>query len=264
VNKKIVIMTVMMLTLLLVSQVSADKIGIDNFNDDQKVCSPVAECPVGILDKSSVSYASAFGGTRDMKVTRESGLNAVSAKTGDNGVGVGDLSSYSGGFSTTGTWEIVWDGDTNPDSISHTLDEDLTDGLLNTGIYLGGVSTDYSYTFTVTVFSDATHWSYSTYTVPLLTSNSLVSLPFGGFTSGGIDGPVDFEHVSAVHFFANAPANLDASIDYITVDDDTPTAVSLQNIYVNSTSTVPVIGFIAFALMAIVGTSVAITRRQRA
>lgn len=43
-----------------------------------------------------------------------------------------------------------------------------------------------------------------------------------------------------------------------------PTAVSLQNVSANSTSTLPVVGFIAFALMAIVGTGVALTRRQRA
>lgn len=43
-----------------------------------------------------------------------------------------------------------------------------------------------------------------------------------------------------------------------------PTAVSLQNVSANSTSTVPVVGFIAFALLAIIGTGVAMTRRQRA
>lgn len=48
------------------------------------------------------------------------------------------------------------------------------------------------------------------------------------------------------------------------VGSGSPLAVSLQNVSANSTSTLPVVGFIAFALMAIIGTGVALTRRQRA
>jgi len=43
-----------------------------------------------------------------------------------------------------------------------------------------------------------------------------------------------------------------------------PTAVSLQNVSANNADTVPAVGIIAFALLAIVGTGVALTRRQRA
>ncbi len=42
-----------------------------------------------------------------------------------------------------------------------------------------------------------------------------------------------------------------------------PTAVSLQNVSANSTSTLPTVGIIAFALLAIIGTGVALTRRQQ-
>ncbi len=225
-NRKVVGLVIVFLILLVATQASADTIGIDNFNTaDQDLCDPTTVCG-DAATSSSVAYGSAIGGFRDMVVTRTGGPGNVTAETGFGG----DLAAYSQDTITRGTWEIIWDGDNVQGNLNMGLGADITDGGTNTQVIFGSFTNDQVFDLTIEVYTTATDFSRAVLTQPVQSGVTL-AIPFTSFAPAGGAG-VTVTNVNAIRVFVDGSTvdALDVSFDYITVEDPTPTAISLDSI----------------------------------
>ena len=259
----VLIICVLVLVTLPVRTIRADKIGVDDFNvADQEVRDPPLNPPP---QSSAVDYASAIGGERDMTITRTGGSNNVTARTGDTN----DYMSYSQETLTYGTLAIVWDGDDgDPDNIDYSGlgSQDLTDTGTNTGFYVHLVENDKAFDLTITVWTDEDNWAYYTYNVPQLQSDVTLNMPFTSFSTGA--GTLDWASVGAIRLYIDGSADtaLDVTLDWITVDDDTPTAVTLSSMATHSApADLTVVALATVGLVAVGGVSLlALSRRRKA
>jgi hypothetical protein len=261
VNKKVVILIVVLLTLLLVTQAFADNIGIDDFNSDsQNVCIPASACTSGV-SASSISYAGSMGNERDVVITRSSGILETVFTSGL----AGDFMRYSNDPSVFGTLELVWDGaDGDPNTIDFTGlgGLDVTTGSTNDmRIFL--YSTDQTFDLYIQVWTDSGNWSDFTQTMTPADNGTSFEIPYASFVAQAGTG-ADFANLGAIRFFIDATAinGLDLILDYATFDDDTPTAVSLQDISASDSGTLLPFALGAFGLI-VVSTGLVISRKRK-
>jgi hypothetical protein len=232
--------------------VSADTVGIDNFNDFQRVCDPTTgACPDS---ESAIATTNAIGGFRTISIVKTAGdpVDSVSARSGSGT----DFLSYSSDNFTTGSLMLVWDGNSNPATIDYTGlgSVDLINaGVPNTGIYLRQVTNDLEFTLRVEVYTNATDWSYGEVVIPAGSSNANFNIPFASFTTGGGAGAT-LTNVGAIVMEVANVESLDFSIDYIAADNQTPTAVTLSSNSVQSQAgyiaTLALVGVFGLALLS--------------
>jgi uncharacterized repeat protein (TIGR01451 family) len=187
---------------------------IDEFDSFQKVEASPPPNPSGV--SSTKADAAVLGGERDFHVEITGGTDEYSSVAL---ISAGGLLRLASGAMVTGNATIVWDGaDGDADSINYTglggLDFTHDSGNTMTGIRLS-VGADHPNSIVkLRVYSDATHWSEFTTTVPESAGGAIDKQAVFDFANptrtGG--GGADFANVGAMELVFEGVSAVDAQI----------------------------------------------------
>jgi len=171
---------------------------IDDFSTPQ---AEIAIFQPGTRSASAVTSAGILGGARVISAEHTGTTTANSFFW----VGVKDGYYYSSRqINGQGNGAIWWHGNTNTETLNPTGlgGVDLTGGGYWNGFAIVAGRNGMQNNVVVTVYTDGTHYSTTSFMPPFTPVNSephdTVRLPFAGFTAAGPDGGADFSNVGAI------------------------------------------------------------------
>ncbi|HYO24428.1 MAG TPA: SdrD B-like domain-containing protein, partial [Lacipirellulaceae bacterium] len=187
---------------------------IDEFDSFQKVEASPPPDSAGV--SSTKADATVLGGERDFRVEITGGTDEFSSVSL---ISAGGLLRLASGAMVTGNATIVWDGqDGNPNAINPTglggLDFTKDGPNRMTGIRLSVGADHPNSVVKLRIYSDATHWSEFTTTVPESTGGAIdkqVVFDFANPSSSG-GGGADFTKVGAIELTFVGVNAVDAQI----------------------------------------------------
>ncbi|MEN6451372.1 MAG: PEP-CTERM sorting domain-containing protein [Thermoguttaceae bacterium] len=211
-------------TLFLVTVVSILSTGnamatlIDSFGDGEQFLRVTSRSTTA-YDQGNPGSSIAIGGYRDIALQWLSGQASYVAAAADE-ANILEFTQGTGEAKTT----ITWDGPGARDSLSYSLNADLSaekEFLLDVaGVTGTGVAV------TLTVYTDATH--ASTYSATLAEGTTgTVAIPYTSFTVLGSGVAVDFAHVGAIVLGIDGTGNVGSDIAINSISTAVPEPASL-------------------------------------
>jgi uncharacterized repeat protein (TIGR01451 family) len=191
-----VLRTIILMTTAVGAHASFATTIIDSFSTNQSALT-LTFPPAGTSASSSVSGADILGGERDVQVNLTGGVIAGNTMSGVVSSG---FFSYSQDATIAGSAVVQWDGNDgsatlNPNGLGGV---DLTSGGSQDVVRLGFFFDDLPANVSVSVYSDATHASTATLTLPgLIFSSTNTDIPMSAFTAS-LGSGADFTHVGAI------------------------------------------------------------------
>jgi uncharacterized repeat protein (TIGR01451 family) len=205
---------------------AAQSITIDDFSTNQSSLT-LTYPPAGTSASSSVSGSGILGGERDLQVNLSGGV--IAGNTLSAVVSSGFL-SYSQDATISGTAVVQWDGTDGSPTLSPTGlgGVDLTVGGSQDALLLAVFFDDLPINITFQVYTDATHASQATVSLPgLLFSSTSFVVPFSAFTPTLGTG-ADFTNVGAIVMQTGSSVTApDLVIDFL---QTTSTLTALQTV----------------------------------
>ena len=170
---------------------------VDDFNDVQSL---TAQVGADAFVHGSVSAAAILGGHREVLVNAVSGTGTVQVVVNQNS---NSLFNYSESPSTVGNSTVIWDGTAGDHTTVNPIGLggiDLTNGGTQDSFVFNIPFSDVPAQETVTVYTDATHVSQATLSVPMFSSNLQQRLKFSDFTALPTLSAANFAQVGAITY----------------------------------------------------------------
>jgi len=194
------------------AQVQAQTAIIDHFTASQ---GPMSDNSTTVSTTTSKNDASIMGNWRHIILTWTFGPGNVTTNVTAHNL------FFSAESQTTGNDLIIWDGNATVLN-SFALHQDFTKF---SQFVLHLVSTDFGPpNCQLRVFTSAANYSTRTFTIPALSSNLDILIPFNSFGIGGGTG-VDWAQVNRIELYIPGVADLDLTIDSLIVECIAPDPV---------------------------------------
>jgi hypothetical protein len=198
-----------------IGQANAAPVLIDNFSTTQTLSATGANATNG---SGVLTGADSIGGARFASIKNDANAGGTSNLNINDANNPNAFVAYSNDVNTQSVLHMLWDGGTDATNNFGLGGIDLTSGGFSDRIRIASKS-DAGATGTITIFTDATHSSSATFSIPSGlggTSDPFASVDLTFLSD--FAGSADFTTVAAITLDINGPAALDAAIDFISAE----------------------------------------------
>ncbi|XZE21982.1 isopeptide-forming domain-containing fimbrial protein [Pirellulaceae bacterium SH449] len=206
---------------------SGDRAGVSVQNIDPFDTTAQLVTVDGVTPNASLSLAApeVLGGRRDISATFVGGAQSFSVEVLP-GLNVLAINS---GLDVQGTAIIQYDGDSDPDTLSHTGlgGVSLNGNVATAGLHIQTRGDQAGATADIFIYTNATDFSSTTINIPSSVTLVDIFVPFSSFTNFGAG--ADFNSIGAIEVLVNGVVELQATVAVVQSVQPTVLTANLEN-----------------------------------